>query len=41
LHVINVLAGILPHFRQGIRGLYFTIVLEEKGLAASLNDIRW
>src|SRR6218665_2679050 len=38
LHVINVLAGILPCYRQGTRALYFTTVLEEK--AAMLNDIR-
>ena len=38
LHVIVVVAGALPCFRQGTRGLYFTIVLEEK--MASLNGIR-
>jgi len=38
LHVTIVLAGILPFYRQGTRGLYFTIVLEDK--TALLNDIR-
>jgi len=32
------LGGSLPCYRQGTRGLYLTVVLEEK--AASLNDIR-